>query len=254
MNIKLEDVDGVEAMSAYAKAVGLRLVELRGDTNQRDFAAGLDIASNTLGRYERGETFPSGEVLLQLRKRGVDLNWLFVGDDPDLRSPLTKLPPAPSLDLSEAVNAYSALHLDDFVMVPRYNVSAEGGAGIEVFEEEVIERLAFRREWLKSEGLLGLPLSLINATGDSMSPTINPGDIVLIDNSKTSFTRAGIYVLLAFGRLIIKRLDFDPLSGDISLISDNPKGKAPQIVPPDLHSQLNIRGRAVWWAPGHADM
>lgn len=71
--------NAVRSYGSELRTVGKRLVALRGGASQRAFATELGIAVNTLGRYERGERLPDGEVLVKLRERGADLNWLLTG-------------------------------------------------------------------------------------------------------------------------------------------------------------------------------
>lgn len=206
-------------------------------------AEALGVALATFARYERGERLPDAEVLIELRRKfAVDLNWLLDGQGAraDGRPFITSL----------AADAISA----EFVLVPRYNVKAEGGSGNEVFDEEVVSQIAFRRDWLEAEGLLGHPLAACDSEGDSMWPTIPNGYMILVDARFKSFERPGIYVMQAFGRLVVKRLDMDLVTGDLSIISDNRDKYPPRVVPPDLQNELHIIGRAVWWAPGHADL
>ena len=233
------------------REVGRRLVELRGETSQRDYAERLGIATNTLGRYERGERLPDGDLLLAFMEQGFSVEWLMSGRGAKQSRGSDKArsdghPFVTTLGVGQAAS--------EFVLVPRYNVVAEGGEGLEVFEEEVVSHIAFRRDWLEKEGLLGDPLSIIGSSGDSMWPTIPHGWTVLVNNRFTSYVSPGIYVLSRHGRSMIKRLDMDPVSGDLSIISDNHEKYAARVVTPDLQSDLKISGRAVWWAPGKADM
>lgn len=62
--------------------IGQRIRTLRGAKNQRDFAAIIDIHKSSLGRYERGESFPNAKDLDKLcQKLDVDPSWLLFGGD-----------------------------------------------------------------------------------------------------------------------------------------------------------------------------
>lgn len=226
-----------------AAQVGKRLLEIRGDRSQREMGDEVGIALQTWARYERGERLPDPEVLIALGQRGVDLNWLMGG-----RGARSDGKPFITALGREKLSA-------EFVLVPRYNIKFEGGEGLDIFTDEaVVSEIAFRRDWLEAEGILDDPLGVCDSDGDSMYPTIPRDYIVLINRRFRSFSGPGIYALQAFGRHIIKRLDMNPATGDLSLISDN-KDKYPErIVPADLLGDLHFIGRAVWWAPGHADM
>lgn len=64
-------------------------------------------------------------------------------------------------------------------------------------------------------------VKIINAIGDSMSPTINSGDFVWIDISCTSPRADGLYVIVIGDAMSIKRLQIHPFSGQVTIKSDN---------------------------------
>ena len=132
---------------------------------------------------------------------------------------------------AESFPAPRAQH--DQVLVPIYDVSAAAGAGAFVEGEQVADHLLVRADWLRE--LVGyLPSSdrvaIIQVRGDSMEPTLSPGDLILVE--RRTFTREeltdGIYVVRLEGALLVKRLQFVP--GGIALISDNERYER-QVVP-----------------------
>ncbi|MCX8726956.1 LexA family transcriptional regulator [Gilliamella sp. B2838] len=63
-------------------------------------------------------------------------------------------------------------------------------------------------------------IKIINADGDSMSPTIAPGDILFVDTKIDSFTGDGIYAFVFEESLYVKRLQ--KIKGKtLAVISDN---------------------------------
>ncbi len=242
--------------------IGKRLVEIRGKHNQKAFADSLGLHSNTLGRYERGERWPDGDLLLRLRALGWNTDWILTGYGDPTVSDTVRGPFETGrevLSLAGPLRGYG-INVDtptfgrDFRLVPFYNVIAEGGGGSEVFTEEVVASRAFNRRWLEAEGLGEDKLSMITSGGNSMAPTIPGGYGVLVSHSRVDIQPGEIYVLQSFGKLVIKRLDQHPITGEISLISDNQdKDKYPtRTVPRELQGELHIAGKAVWWAPGKA--
>lgn len=65
-------------------------------------------------------------------------------------------------------------------------------------------------------------LKLFKASGDSMENTIEDGNILLVDTSKTDFNSGGVFVLTINNEWFVKRL-CKRLTGDLDVISDNPK-------------------------------
>lgn len=63
-----------------AAEIGQRIVELRGERGQKDFAEALGVHKNTLSRYERGERSPDSEFLVRLTRLGYNPTWVLIGD------------------------------------------------------------------------------------------------------------------------------------------------------------------------------
>lgn len=64
-------------------------------------------------------------------------------------------------------------------------------------------------------------VKVINVRGDSMSPTIEPGDLLFVDVSINEFDGDGIYTFGFDGKIYVKRLQMIP--DQLLVISDNPK-------------------------------
>jgi phage repressor protein C with HTH and peptisase S24 domain len=110
-------------------------------------------------------------------------------------------------------------------------------------EYEGVDYLALKIEWIRS--LPGAPepymLFLSEAVGDAMSPTIESGDLVLI-NTKDRDIRDGIWAMASRGKpLILRRLRSE--GGDkFRALCDNP---AYQNGDP-VGGQANVIGRVIW--------
>ena len=112
-------------------------------------------------------------------------------------------------------------------------------------QESARPHLAFEPRWLKS--ITGSPaecLSLIRVEGDSMAPTLNAGDDVLIDLADgPERLRDGIYVLRVDGALLVKRLAVHPVGRRVTVQSDNP---AYSDVPDCGLEEIECVGRVIW--------
>lgn len=137
-----------------------------------------------------------------------------------------------------------AFSADEYALISRYDVLAAAGAGALVAGEEEIGKLAFRRDWLKQRGLSQKDLAVIQIRGDSMSPTLRDGALVLVDCRETRPKTDGIYVIRIDDHLVAKRLQID-IDGGIVICSDNPAYQ-PRPVTPDKVAHLHIVGRVVW--------
>lgn len=110
---------------------------------------------------------------------------------------------------------------DKYAHVPQYSAKAAAGIGHENPHVESLATLAFKRDWLRTKGVKAETLIVIYADGDSMWPTINDHDVLLLDTSKTEPVDGQVFVLTSADKgSIVKRLVKTPLGGWI-LRSDN---------------------------------
>lgn len=131
----------------------------------------------------------------------------------------------------------------EYATAPFYDVEASCGHGSWNSEENIINRLAFRRDWLKQEGLDPAHLAAIRARGDSMEPTIQSGDTLLVDLRVTTPRADGIYIIEQDGGLSAKRIQRAP-DGTLYIRSDN-QAYREFVMRPD--QPLNIIGRLAWF-------
>jgi hypothetical protein len=131
------------------------------------------------------------------------------------------------------------------VSVKRHPVSVSAGPGAIVMEELGKPYFGFDERWLKA--LTSTPaerLSIVKVEGDSMSPTLNPGDDILVDpGDATERLRDGIYVLRAEDALVVKRLALHPMGRRVTVQSDNP---AYPDWPDCGLEHIQVIGRVIW--------
>jgi len=114
-----------------------------------------------------------------------------------------------------------AIDLDDhYAFVPYLTAKAAAGLGYENTHVESRSTLAFKREWLRYRGVNEKHLVAINADGESMWPTINSGDVLLVDKSKIDPLHQQVFVLGNAEGIIVKRLVQGPI-GNWIIRSDN---------------------------------
>jgi phage repressor protein C with HTH and peptisase S24 domain len=86
-------------------------------------------------------------------------------------------------------------------------------------------------------------VSLIRVEGDSMQPTLNDGDDIMVDKGAAlKPLRDGIHVIRIDGVLMVKRLAPAP-GGRLSVLSDNPA--YPSWLDRDP-AEVQVVGRVVW--------
>lgn len=211
--------------------VGERLQHLREKQlkqSREKFIEGLDISPRTLSSYEKNETSPTAEffeaVWAKYNKILTldDFNWLLFGERSE------------------------GLPHGDYARVPLYDVEASAGGGAAVAGEEVLNVLAFRKDWLSTELRVSeKDLSLIFVSGESMEPTLRPGDMVLIVRQNGQPVEDGIYVVRLEDALLVKRLQRLP-GGRLQVSSDNPAYKPFEIDVKTSGGDFVIIGKVVW--------
>ena len=128
-------------------------------------------------------------------------------------------------------------------LIPKLAVGASAGAGAIHDGEALAGKIGFDEKWLRRMGLDPAKLSLIRVDGESMSPTLNNGDDIMVDNrAAAQAVRDGIHVIRLDDMLMVKRLAQGPL-GRLSVLSDNPN--YPDW--PDVDgATVTVIGRVVW--------
>ena len=131
------------------------------------------------------------------------------------------------------------------VPVKRVMVRASAGPGALPDGERDHPYFAFDERWLRVlTGSSAEDLSIIRVEGDSMAPTLNDGDDILVDRAGCNEAlRDGIYVLRVEDSLLVKRLAIHPLGKSVTVQSDNPAYPDwPDCGLEDVH----CIGRVVW--------
>jgi phage repressor protein C with HTH and peptisase S24 domain len=198
------------------------------------------------GIIKRDAISPQVTVLIA-NALNVRAEWLQFGTGPVMESELPS--GAYSLDSSAvqriigAVPQESAIpNLGEFVFIKKAAARLSAGNGLVPDESFVEERYAFRLDWLKTVATNPENVVLMEVEGDSMSPTFEDGDTVLIDLEKRSFSPGKLFAIGVGDIIQLKRLSIIQ-PGIIRILSDNHMYRPEEISPDDLR----IIGRPVWY-------
>ena len=163
-----------------------------------------------------------------IEKFDIDANWLILG----------------SGEVQNWNSSSNEKYLDELDYVPDYDVLVSAGMGMDG-QGTTSPRAyqAFRRDWLHQRGLHARNLSIVTARGDSMEPTINNGDMLLVDMSKKVPRDSSIYIIRSNDTLWVKRIQTQP-DGKLLLISDN-KTYPPIQLNLDEFDDVEIVGKVV---------
>jgi len=252
--------------------VTARLLALKGEMSESEFARKCKVPLSSMRKYLAGSMPGIDRANHIANNLGVSLSWLATGEGPmelpdwqreahdemvqDVvfgdqdaytrrRNRLIATLELVGAAKSEGIQAI----MDEFAMIPVYDVRAAAGHGAALDDEQVVSRLAFRWDWLSKEGLKSKGLAAITAAGDSMEPTVPDGSVLLVDTDD-DYPRDGIYVLRLDGGLVVKRLQrlqdglvrvksdnaaYDPVDVNVTQFTE----------PPHMES-FRIIGRVVW--------
>ena len=89
---------------------------------------------------------------------------------------------------------------------------------------------------------------LMSVSGDSMSPTISNGDMVLVNQGQKDVIAGAIYAVGVDDSILVKRLDKQP--GKLVLVSDNREAYPPlelDMTDEAVCESVRIIGRVLWW-------
>jgi hypothetical protein len=131
------------------------------------------------------------------------------------------------------------------ISVNRHAVAVSAGPGAVASNELAKPYLAFDERWLKAlTPSSPSDLSIVRVEGDSMSPTLNAGDDILVDlGDAGERLRDGIYVLRIDDALVVKRLALNPVGRRVTVQSDNP---AYPDWPDCSLDEIKPIGRVIW--------
>lgn len=191
-------------------------------------------------KFLRGENLLSAALALN-----VNQQWLATGDGPMLSAigdqqtandavTVTSLAPTPQPG-------------QPAIYIPLLANSGSMGPGADMEHDDVIVgSLPISPDWLEKRirPTSFQALRFIHAYGDSMSPTFEDGDVLLVDTGRRDPSGAdGVYVLGTSKRLFIKRVT-EKFNGGHDVTSDNKTVKLVQELNGD--HEISVLGRIVW--------
>lgn len=217
-----------------------RIKVVRGFFSQEEFAGKVGVHKNTAARWERGERCPDAQDLFKITIAFPEFapEWLLTGEGSMRRGEGTERETAGPLAVvgQEPPEGY--------IRVPRYDIAASAGGGAMVHSEQVVDYLAFRKEWLQgSLGVSPSSVAVISVMGDSMEPYLADGDLILVDTSVTRIENNAVYVIHVDGSLLVKRIQ-KKIDGTVIVKSDN-EHYEPEVFRGEATELLRVVGKMV---------
>lgn len=164
---------------------------------------------------------------------GVSSAKIITGEDQSFQ-PITALAPTPAPGAPA-------------ISVPLLANAGSMGPGTEIQHDDVlVGHIALSEQWVARRLKPTSPTALrfIHAYGDSMHPTFEDGDVLLVDTGmRDPKAIDGVYVMAANDRVYIKRVR-QRMDGVVEISSDNPTVKTVDVLNGD--HRIDILGRVVW--------
>ncbi len=193
-------------------SIGTRIKEARRDKKltQKQLADKVGIKQPTLSELENGDSAGTTMIASFAAALGVNALWLETGKG-EKHSP-------------QELKKVIAVDENDKSFIQIRKVKLRLSAGITGFlpDQDVGDdsSISIPRKWIEAKGFFADDLVAIKVRGESMYPSLNEGDTVVINTSDT-IPRDGIVFAMNYeGEAVIKRLSRD--AGEWWLVSDNP--------------------------------
>jgi len=219
---------------------GARFREIREKKNlsQYDVARALEKDTTQISRYERGSGAKTiTKSLERILKEVFTLEEIEYIKNGEVNTAGV---------VEESTPAYGLA--DDKIEIPYYSeVYASAGGGSDATNMQMVSPISISKEMLSVE--MGVQhakgLTIINASGDSMKPTIKSGDKMLVYPLEyENFQDGSIYVIMCGSSLLVKRVWFNPVTKVYTLASDNVEVKNIELTL-DEQSDCRFVGRVV---------
>ncbi len=133
----------------------------------------------------------------------------------------------------------------DCITVDYIHINPSCGKGTSVYYDTDITPIKLGTQMLQSVLKVSHPqnLKVFKASGDSMVPTIEDSDMLLIDTGRTDYNNGGIFLLTINNDWFIKRLR-KRMTGELDIISDNSKYPV-ETFQPEQNIEVFIKGRVI---------
>lgn len=235
----------------------LRLLRMQSDLSQRQFADWLGISLRAYQNYERGERrIPADVVLMLSKSAGINQGWLLSGTGPQrdkridskaIGSPI----PQPDGDRIGCIEFYihpnQLFGDEEEVKLSAMNVGERGDI------QDIIQSVGLEPKYVRNTLKVNPHDACIVYIEDAaMQPTLNKGDIVLIDEGDRQVSRDALFAIHINNRVMVRRLQVRP-GNAVQIISDNPafpaytaslaEGKTTMQTESNA---INVLGRVVW--------
>lgn len=183
----------------------------------------LGVSKQSVYGWETGSIPKAARIEELSSLLGVDLHWLTFGES----------------------SAHSVRDEDGDLVVPLLDTITSAGYSGSESSGRVVSLMKIDPQWARSNLRItsAKSVAMIAVTGDSMTPTLESGAMVIVDTAVSTVDADAIYVVRISGSDFIKRFQRIP-GGKLLMISDNPKYREMEVDPAE--GDFSVLGRAVF--------
>lgn len=226
-----------DTMENQATALKIKDLRTRANVSVREMARRVGMSPSGWGHYEdprrfKGPYLPvdmAELIVAALERDGIDAAEVW-----DLTGAQSGEPATSAAPSSGRTN-----------VIPIFNVEASAGSGSFIDTEYQVASLAFPEGYLQRITRANpRDLAVISVKGDSMTPTLQDDDVVMLDLTKRDLSYDGLFVIRDNGdALLVKRIGRASRSGHVSLISDN-RDHYPSVE--RALTDIDVLGKVLW--------
>lgn len=244
------------------QAILERLMQGAALRRQSQLAELLEVSPQAVSQAWRKGRVPDAWIIKVAQQFNLSADWLLFGrgeagsegiSGQAFLPSAARLPqqtqshkPTVSSAITPVLSSGVAAPAVECAFVPLVAARLAAGQGSLENEGEVLDHFPFPLPWLQR---LGNPerMTLMRVTGDSMEPAILHGDMVLVDQGKTSILGHAIYAVGVNEEIYIKQLETLP-GNRLVLRSLNSRYQPIEVsLAGDLADSVRIIGRVMWW-------
>lgn len=190
--------------------------------NDVDLAKMLGFSRQAWSNRKKLASIPYDEIIELSSKHNIDINWLFTGKGTQNKDDSSKI------DDNKYLNVYE-------------DVELSMGHGSFFDNEHVTNKYVFDKKFLQSLNPTKMEnLVIVGTKGDSMRPTIQAPEFIMLDRGINNWQGEGIYALALDDVMMLKRLQ--KVDKKYKVISDN-KEYDPFYI--DNTTSFNVIGKLV---------
>jgi hypothetical protein len=187
---------------ALVQAIIDRMKDVVGVSKDVDLAESIGASRSQPAVWKIRDRIPFAECMAIAEKHGVSLDWLILGRGvPGIEEPENFLHPAPVVTPDSAYVEFPAFDMPSFI------------------DGETAEwSMRLPSDWVPLEGCSVADTIAMRIPGNCMAPTINDGEVVLVDRRPRDID--GVYVLRVGESIRVRRVQ-RMYGGALHLLCDN---------------------------------